>query len=205
MKYHHQKTGKRISACRTELCEELRLYISLGTAPNYLAFSVEKKVAVMLYYLKDTGTIWMTANTFGIHQCTVYRIVLQVYSAVSTHLCPKYIHLSRTEDEMRVKVSSRQNSGWYRRWGALMEPMFPSDDQKLIRKIVLITKNYSRSVFKQYVMLRVCSWMSNAGGLAVCGVESDECISILIRRYSLAFFIYLYFKEFIHLFVFYDS
>ncbi|XP_028416187.1 putative nuclease HARBI1 [Dendronephthya gigantea] len=88
-----------------ELCEELRPYISPGTSPNYLALSVEKKVAVTLYYLKDTGTIWMTANTFGIHQCTVSKIVLQVCRAISTHLCPKYIHLPRTEDEMRVKVA----------------------------------------------------------------------------------------------------
>ena len=88
-----------------ELCEELRPHISPGTSPNYLSLSVEKKVAVTLCYLKETGTIWMTANTFGIHQCTVSKIVLQVCSAISVHLCPKYIHLPRTEDEMRIKVA----------------------------------------------------------------------------------------------------
>jgi hypothetical protein len=90
----------------TELCEEFRPFITPGISPNYLALSVEKKVDVTLYYLKDTGSIWMTANTFGIHQCTVSKIVLEVFTAIlSTHLSPKYIHLPKPEDEMRAKVA----------------------------------------------------------------------------------------------------
>ena len=62
-------------------------------------------MAVTLYYLKDTGSIWMTANTFGIHQCTVSKVLLQVCTAISKHLGPKYVYLPRTLDEMRNKVS----------------------------------------------------------------------------------------------------
>lgn len=47
----------------------------------------------------------MTANTFGILQCTVSKIVVQVCTAISTHLSPKYIHLPKTENEMRAKVA----------------------------------------------------------------------------------------------------
>ena len=36
-------------------------------SPNYRLMSAEKKLAVTLYYLKDTGSLWMTANTIGLH------------------------------------------------------------------------------------------------------------------------------------------
>ena len=89
-----------------ELCEELRPHISpCINSPNYLTLSLEKKVAVALYYLKDTGSIWMTANTFGIHQCTVSKVILQFCNAVTTHLGPKYLHLPRTVDEMQTTVA----------------------------------------------------------------------------------------------------
>ena len=62
-------------------------------SPNRRALPVEKKVAFTLYYLKDTGSMWMTANTFGIHQCTVSKVVLEVCNAIAKHLGPEYIHL----------------------------------------------------------------------------------------------------------------
>ena len=51
------------------LCKMLRPYLSPGNTPNYRFLSVEKKICITLYYLKDTGSFWMKANTFGIHQC----------------------------------------------------------------------------------------------------------------------------------------
>ena len=54
-----------------EICNELRPYISPNIlSPNHRALPVEKTVAVVLYFLKDTRSMTMTANTFGIHQCT---------------------------------------------------------------------------------------------------------------------------------------
>ena len=47
----------------------------------------------------------MTANTFGIHQCTVSKVVLEVCDAITKHLGPEYIHLPRTAEEMQRKVS----------------------------------------------------------------------------------------------------
>ncbi|XP_046858633.1 protein ALP1-like [Xenia sp. Carnegie-2017] len=89
-----------------QLCEELRPYISEGiNTPNYRSLSREKKLAITLYYLKDTGSIWMTANAFGVHQCTVSKIVLAVCNAICIHLCPIYLHLPQTVVQMRKKVA----------------------------------------------------------------------------------------------------
>ena len=59
-----------------EICNELKPYIS----PNKLSLNqkvlpVEKKVAAVLHYLKDTGSMTMTANLFGIHQCALTQVV----------------------------------------------------------------------------------------------------------------------------------
>ena len=51
-----------------ELVDVLRPYISpRDPSPNFRALDADKKLAVCLYYLKYTGSIWMAANTFGIH------------------------------------------------------------------------------------------------------------------------------------------
>lgn len=87
-----------------ELCEQLRPFVSpKESCPNYRRLSLEKKVAVTLYFLKDTGSMWMTANTFGIHQCTVSKIVIEVCTAITDHL--NYIKLPTTVNEMQEKVA----------------------------------------------------------------------------------------------------
>ena len=43
------------------------LISSKSNPPNYILLSTEKKLVVTLYYLKDTGFLWMTAKTFGLH------------------------------------------------------------------------------------------------------------------------------------------
>ena len=65
----------------------------------------EKKVAITLYYLKDTWSIRMTANTFGIACCTACKVVLQVCIAIVDELGPSLISLPETEEDMKVKVS----------------------------------------------------------------------------------------------------
>ena len=52
---------------------------------------VEKKAAAVFYYLKDTGSVTITANTFGIYQCTLTQIVKEVCSAVVTYMVPKLV------------------------------------------------------------------------------------------------------------------
>ena len=50
------------------LHEQFSPYIATDPKiPNYRCLSSEKKLALTLYYLKDTGSLWMTANAFGAH------------------------------------------------------------------------------------------------------------------------------------------
>lgn len=89
-----------------ELTDELRPYISPDqSSPNYMALSAEKKLAMTLYFLKDTGSLAMTANTFGVALCTVSKHIIEVCYAISKHLGPKYMFLPRNEDEMREKAA----------------------------------------------------------------------------------------------------
>ena len=60
----------------------------------------------MLYYLKDQGRLWMTANTFGVHQSTVSKTASKVFKFINEILSPKYLHLPGTMDEMRETVSN---------------------------------------------------------------------------------------------------
>ena len=94
---------------RTEffkLEKEIRRYISPdSSSPNYRAISAKKKLAITLYYLKDTGSLRMTANTFGIHVCTASKTIHDVCEAISYHLGPKYIKLPQNEEQMREKIA----------------------------------------------------------------------------------------------------
>ena len=88
------------------LAAELEPFIAPKTnTPNHRFLSTEKKLAVTLYYLKDTGSLWMTANTFGIHQCTVTKTIAEVCHTISNELGPRYIYLPKNDEEMRKKVS----------------------------------------------------------------------------------------------------
>ena len=89
-----------------ELCDILRPFITPNPlSPNYRSLSAEKKLAVILYFLKDTGSLTMTANTFGIQQSTTSKVIMEVCEAIVTHLVPKYITLPKTREEMTSKVS----------------------------------------------------------------------------------------------------
>ena len=56
--------------------------------PNYRFLSAEKKLPITLYYLKDTSSLWMTANTFRILQCTVSKAIVEVCKAINVILGP---------------------------------------------------------------------------------------------------------------------
>ena len=46
----------------------------------------------------------MTANAFGVHQCTASKIIILVCNAINKHLGPAYLHLLQDKDEMIRKV-----------------------------------------------------------------------------------------------------
>ena len=57
----------------------LRFYISPNILlRNHIALPVEKIIAVGMYFLKNTGLITMTGNTFRIRQCTLTKVVRRI-------------------------------------------------------------------------------------------------------------------------------
>ena len=73
--------------------------------PNYRLLSAEKRLTVTLYYLKDTANLWMTANTSGLHQCSVSKTLIEVCDAINKVVGLEYLFLPRIEEEMRKVVS----------------------------------------------------------------------------------------------------
>ena len=47
----------------------------------------------------------MTANAFGVHQCTTSKIIILVCDAINKRLGRAYLYLSQDKDEMTGKVS----------------------------------------------------------------------------------------------------
>ena len=72
--------------------------------------SVEKQIAVTLYYLMDEGRYRKVANAFGISRASVSIIVRNVCTVIGSHLGPKYIKLPTTPYEVEVAVESFQKA-----------------------------------------------------------------------------------------------
>ena len=95
-----------------QLCDELRTYIERQETVMRPSTSVEKQVAMTLYYLSDEGRMRKTANSFGISRSTVSVIVRRVTSAITQYLGPKYISLPLTADDVKEKTF-----GFYKAFG----------------------------------------------------------------------------------------
>ena len=74
-------------------------------SPNYRQVTTEKKLTITLYYLEDTGSLWMTANTFGIHPYTVSK-TSKVCKPINEFLGPKNLYLPRNtrNEKNSIKV-----------------------------------------------------------------------------------------------------
>ena len=53
--------------------------------------SLEKRIVITLYYLKDQVPMKMTANTFGIARCTVESVVHEIYQILNENVGPKIV------------------------------------------------------------------------------------------------------------------
>ena len=84
-----------------KLCDELREYISPDPeAMRRDVISSEKRLAIVLYYLKDQGSLRMTANAFGVSVATVSVSLRKVCGAICK-LGPKYIKFPLTTEEIK--------------------------------------------------------------------------------------------------------
>ena len=84
------------------------LKTTIGPNPNTCNFrplSAVKKLAIALYYLKDMRSLGMTANHFGVANCTASKVICEVCSAICSVLGSSYLHLPRDQEEMKMKVA----------------------------------------------------------------------------------------------------
>ena len=85
-----------------KLLNEIDAYIRPNPlSPNFRALSSETKLALTLYYLKDKGSLSMTANSFGIAINTVSVVIYEVCYAICQILGPIYICLPKDKSEMQ--------------------------------------------------------------------------------------------------------
>ena len=90
----------------TKLCELIRPYIQRQSTNMKAPVSVEKQLALLLYYLSDEGRYLKVANAFGIASPTVSKIIRRVSNCISIVLGPEYIKLPTTEQEVKDAVSN---------------------------------------------------------------------------------------------------
>ena len=152
-----------------ELADQLANVISpTANSPNYRALSTEKKLAVTLYFLKDTGSLSMTANTFGIHVSTVSVVLHEVCKAIAESLGPKLLSLPSNVVQMRKKVSEFQaKCGMVQAFGCIDGTHIPLSDHSKTVSPSSVTKCSTLLMSRQFVTIEECLWMSSAVGQAV--------------------------------------
>ena len=90
--------------------DELRPFLEPGQSPRGLdVLSVEKQLAMTLYFLKDQGSLIMTANAFGVAHCTVSVVVRKVCDLITNVLGAKYVKLPTTDQEMKDLIDGMEN------------------------------------------------------------------------------------------------
>ena len=93
-----------------KLADELRPYLAPGVGgPRDDVITVEKQLAMTLYFLKDQGSLSKTANAFGVAICTVSVVVRKVCRVLTKHLGAIYIKLPSSEQEMRQEIKQMEN------------------------------------------------------------------------------------------------
>ena len=108
---------------------------------NYRQLTTKKKLAITLYYLKDTGSLWMTANTFVVHQYTVSKTLFEVSQAVNEILGLKYLYLLRNGEEMGEIVPKFEvKSGILQVFGCIDETHVP------LRRPLINSRNFYKKL-----------------------------------------------------------
>ena len=74
-----------------------------------MGLCVEKKLAITLHYLKDTGSITVTANAFGVSRSTVSSTIRTVCIAINTYLGPRYLKIPNGDSLIQQLIVVRKN------------------------------------------------------------------------------------------------
>ena len=95
------------------LVEELKPRLSpIARSFNPRTLCATIKVALTLYYLKDTGSLRMVANQFGIAKSTASLTIRQVCSAINEILGPRLIKFPSLREEVEATMA-----GFKRKFG----------------------------------------------------------------------------------------
>ena len=62
--------------------------------------SLEKRIAITLYYLKDQGSMTITANTFGVARCSVGKVLHEICKIITEDLGLQLIKFPVEEEEV---------------------------------------------------------------------------------------------------------
>ena len=152
-----------------DLASHLRPYISPNpNLPNRRALCANKKVAITLYFLKDYGTVSITANSFGIATNTASAVINKVCNAIVFYVGPKYLHLPKTNQEMKEKIAESET-----KFGMTLAFGCIDGTQSLLYAplntltIISVTDNSIHLVHKLHAIIKVLLWMLNVSGLVV--------------------------------------
>ena len=163
-----------------QICNELKPYISPNILSlNHRALPVEKKVAAVLYFLKDTGSMIMTANTFGIHQCTLSKGVKEVCSVIVTYMVPKLIKIPNSEDEMLSKISEFEAKfGMTQAFGCIDGTHIPVKAPTANSQFITTTNNSIHWMFKGFATAKTTLWTLTVDGLVAVMMPKSMRIQV---------------------------
>ena len=68
--------------------------------------SLEKKIAMTLYYLKDQGSFLMTCNTFGCAKGTLSLTIKEICHIIAKELGPQLIKFPSSKDEVKTATTT---------------------------------------------------------------------------------------------------
>lgn len=125
---------------------------------------LKKKLAVALYFLKDTGSLRMTARSFGIALNTASNVVTEVSQAISSYLGPKYLHLLKEEECLMEKVAK---FGMTQTFGCIDGTHIPIKCPSENSQDFFCYKQLFHQVYRLCVTIKACLWMLNVSGQEV--------------------------------------
>lgn len=92
------------------LANEFRPHIEPRRSPRgHDVLTVEKQLALTLYFLKDQGSLSMMANTFGVAVNTFSAVVRKVCATITRVMGQHYIKLPQNDREMAELITGMEN------------------------------------------------------------------------------------------------
>lgn len=89
----------------------MSLFIGPDPSAHRMGLSVEKKLAITPHYLRDTESITVTTNSFGVSRSTESPTIRTLCISINTYLGPRYLRVP-TGDSLNSTVNSLEGKNW---------------------------------------------------------------------------------------------